>query len=119
MGEALFKECKVCRKTWEKRADLIEDNEVRLIGYQANIMAVEKGLFLFNHSCDGTLSIPACEFADLYDGPIYNERMTGSCECPGHCLYTNDLRPCPAKCDCAYVREILQLLKKPEQQSRE
>lgn len=114
MPEAPFKTCKVCDHLWPTRDSFVADDEIRLIGYQANIMAVEKGLFLFNHSCDGTLSINAMEFADLYDGPVYAEHKTGNSECPGYCLYVNDLRPCPAKCDCAFVRNILQLLKKSE-----
>ena len=32
-------------------------------------------------------------------------------ECPEFCLHKSELRPCPAKCECAYVREIIQVIK--------
>ena len=116
MSDRYFKQCMNCQDTWETRDDFIADTEIRLLGYQTNFVAPEKGLFLFNHSCDGTMSIEVFEFADLYDGPIYVERKTGSESCPEYCLHQNNLRPCPAKCDCAYVREILQLLRTTEAQ---
>ncbi|MCW8891803.1 MAG: hypothetical protein OQL18_00600 [Deltaproteobacteria bacterium] len=94
------------------------DPEVVLIGYQANFIRLEKGLFLFNHSCQSTLSVEVGAFSDLYDGPIYGENLTGSDSCPGHCLYENNSKSCPEKCECAYVREILILLEKPEMQAR-
>ncbi|WP_020677706.1 hypothetical protein [Geopsychrobacter electrodiphilus] len=109
-----FKVCLVCQTAWPTRDAFINDAEVGLIGYQANFVAPERGLFLFNHSCNGTLSIAVDAFADLYAGPVFTERKTGSDECPGYCLHQNNLRPCPATCECAYVREILQLLSRPE-----
>ncbi len=110
MGESYFKLCKICNRQWPSRASFINDADVRLIGYQVNLMEIGKGLFLFNHSCDATLSIRAEEFADLYDGPIYIENKNAGNECPGYCLHEADLRPCPARCSCAYVRCILALL---------
>ena len=112
MSEGIFARCKVCNQQWPSRDAFIADDGVHLIGYQVNFFQVEKGLFLFNHTCDATLAIPAGSFADLYDGPIYHERKTGSDECPSYCLYQHELRPCPAKCDCAYIREILKKLDK-------
>lgn len=112
MSGSVFKRCHVCNSSWKTRDDFLADAGVVLIGYQSNFVAIEKGLFLFNHSCRGTLSIEIQVFADLYDGPIYQERKTGSESCAGYCLHRNVLKPCPAQCECAYVREILQLLKK-------
>ncbi len=112
MGGVVFKECHVCRCQWQTRDDFIADNDVVLIGYQANFVCLEKGLFLFNHSCQGTMSLGVYEFADLYQGPIFHERKTGFKACPNYCLHANLLNPCLAKCECAYVREIIQLLKK-------
>ena len=106
--------CKVCGHTWESRDSFLADEEIHLIGYQSNFIQIDKGLFLFNHICDGTLAIPVNEFVDLYDGPIYRENKTGTQECPGYCLYESELRPCPAKCNCAFVREILTLLSAPK-----
>jgi hypothetical protein len=81
-----------------------------MIGYQPLFEKLTAGLFLFNHSCGTTLATPAEAFQDLYDGPIFTERLNGTEECGGHCLHEDDLGPCPAKCECAYVREIMQVI---------
>jgi len=114
MNNSDFKTCLVCKTSWPTRHAFITDEEIRLIGYQAHFAAAEKGLFLFNHTCLGTLSIKAEAFTDLYAGPIYTERKTGTEECLGYCLRQNILHPCPVRCECAYVREILQFLARPE-----
>lgn len=70
---------------------------------------------MFDHvkeKCGTTLAIAAGKFSDIYDGPIFKkERMTGTEECPEYCLNVYELEQCPQKCECAYVREILQILK--------
>jgi len=114
MDPSVFKECQVCNVAWRERDDFLADPDVVLIGYQANFVVLEKGLFLFNHSCRGTMSVQVSEFSDLYSGPIFQTRKTGTDACAGYCLHRNVLKPCPAECECAYVREILQLLKKPQ-----
>jgi len=69
-------------------------------------------IFLFNHSCKGTLGLEVSAFEDLYDGPIFQGRATGSDDCPGYCPHEDSLDPCLVKCECAFVREIIQILKK-------
>ncbi len=106
-----FKKCQPCGFEWDSRDDFLGDPNMELIGYQANFDELETGLFLLNHSCHATLAIQASEFRDLYDGPVFAARATGSDECPGYCLRKNELRPCPTECECAYVREIIQVIK--------
>ncbi|MBM4308111.1 MAG: hypothetical protein FJ123_15375 [Deltaproteobacteria bacterium] len=88
----------------------MEDPALNLIGYQVNFDFLEEGLLLFNHSCGTTLAVMAGAFKNLYDGPIFSERLTNTDECPQYCLRQEELRPCPAKCGCAYVREIIQII---------
>jgi len=107
---SVFKTCQVCQRNWQTRQEFISDREISLIGYQANFVAVEKGVFLFNHGCGGTLGLGVQAFADLYDGPIFQERRTGADSCPKYCLHSSVLKPCPGKCECAYVRAILEHL---------
>jgi hypothetical protein len=115
----MFKVCPKCGAQWPTRDHLLSDPELVLVGYQANFKAIETGILLFNHTCRTTLALQAAAFRDLYDGPVYVERATGSSECGGHCLHKEDLAPCPARCECAYVRHILQLIKAwPKTQSR-
>jgi hypothetical protein len=82
------------------------------VGYQANFADLLLGLFLFNHlGCGSTIAVPAELFKELYTGPIYAARATGTAECPEYCLYASELGRCLAKCECAYVREILQIVR--------
>ena len=103
-----FKKCSKCGFVWPERASFLSDPCLRMIGYQANFNDLMTGLFLFTHICGTTFSVPAGDFRDLYDGPVFTGRLNGTKECAGHCLRKDDLRPCPAKCECEYVREILQ-----------
>jgi hypothetical protein len=108
-----FRECQSCKTRWTTRASFVSDPELKLVGYQANFVHLEKGFFMFNHThkgCGTTLAIPVMTFADLYDGPVFRERATGGPACPGHCLHEDDVAPCPEHCECAYVREIMQIL---------
>jgi hypothetical protein len=92
------------------RSDFLGDPHIRLTGYQCHFEKLTLGLFLFTHSCGGTLSLPAEKFLDLHRGPIYQQRLTGTKDCPGYCLRDCELRPCPNACECAYIRNILDIL---------
>jgi len=107
----IFKACPCCGQAWPTRDDFLEDPELKTVGYQVNLDELQLGLFLLNHQpCMGTLAIQAGDMRDLYDGPVFEERKTRSDECPEYCLYEHELERCPAKCECAYVREVLHLV---------
>ncbi len=106
-----FKRCSVCGFVWPTRASLLSDVNVQIIAYQVHFEELLTGLFLFDHSCGGTFAFEASHFQDLYDGLMFAEPLTGSDACQGYCLYESELRPCPAECECAYVREIIQIVK--------
>ena len=108
----LFKQCTACGHPWRSRESFLWDPDVKLVGYQPRFEALKTGLFLFNHRCGTTIAIQAGEFEDLYHGPIFENRATGTEECPGYCLIKDELRPCPAQCECAFVREIIQIIKR-------
>jgi hypothetical protein len=111
-GGGEFKQCSMCGRVWHSRSEFLADPEIKLVGYQAFHPDPVLGLFLLNHlACNTTLAIKAGEFEDLYEGPIYSDRLTGSEACPDYCNSTDELRPCPNKCECAFVREILQVVK--------
>lgn len=109
-GLTPYKKCPICKNIWATRNDFLDDPDIEVVGYQVHFEELSDGLFLFNHSCKGTISLKAGLFSDLYDGPIFKERLTGTDDCPEYCLVKHELRPCPAKCECAYVREIIQLI---------
>ena len=106
-----FKKCSKCGTQWGSRDNFLSDSDVELIGYQANFKALKTGLFCFNHSCKTTLALYADAFMDLYDGPVFTKRATNGDDCLGHCLHRSNLKPCPAECECASVREVLQIVK--------
>jgi len=108
---AFPRQCAVCNKHWPTRDEFLGDTRVELVGYQVSFENLVAGQFLFNHECGATLAVPATAFADLYAGPVFQERVANTADCPGHCLHPDDLDPCTAKCECAFVREILQLVK--------
>jgi len=116
-----YKKCTCCGIGWKTRDDFLRDCSLVLIGYQANFDSLELGILLFNHTCGTTLAVHAGDFKDLYKGTIYHERKTGTEDCPEHCLHKEDLEPCPAECECSWVREMIQLIKDVEksQGSRE
>lgn len=119
MNADMFKQCPACRFVWTSREQFLEDPMLNLVGYQVNVKRLSAGLFLFNHSCIGsTLAVQALAFRDLYQGPVFSQRLSDDPSCPGHCLRQKDLQPCPLMCECSYVREILQIVSNwPKQQA--
>lgn len=106
-----FKGCSSCGYDWITREVFLEDPSVDIIGYQPNFEYLEEGYFLFNHVCGTTLAIMTGEFKDIYNGQISYERLTKTENCSGYCLYKDNMDRCPAKCECAYIREIIQIIK--------
>jgi len=106
-----FCACSNCGCVWETRDDFLNDEEIEIIGYQVIFKKMSTGVFLFNHSCKGTFGLKVEQFEDLYDGPIFAEKITGSDACHNFCLHEDNLEPCPEQCECAFVREIIQVIK--------
>ena len=106
-----FKNCPFCDFVWESLGLFLKDPDVVLIGYQTRFKNLTDGLFYFNHSCKSSMVIPVDAFTGLYNGPVFKERKTGEEGCPGYCLYKDNLEPCPNECECAYVREVIQIIK--------
>jgi hypothetical protein len=109
--QKFFKECSYCDKRWSDRSQFLNDPDIVIVGYQVHFNDLDKGLFLFEHVCGNSLGIYAGVFKDLYNGPFLTESKTGTDECPEYCLRQEELSLCPAKCECAYVREILQIIR--------
>ncbi|MDW7773235.1 MAG: hypothetical protein SCH71_10135 [Desulfobulbaceae bacterium] len=108
-----FKTCPLCARSWESRKEFLDDGTLKLNGYQADMESLEEGLFLFTHHVEGcftTMSIRTRDFYDLYTGIKYPESKTGTEDCPGYCLHSFRLDRCDAPCECAFVREIIQII---------
>lgn len=108
-----FAQCSMCKYEWKDRDSFLYDNSLSLNGYQADLDNLENGWFLFTHitdECGSTIALKAGLFFDLYDGPVYERKKTGTKECPGYCLNESILHPCPSKCKCGFVRDILTII---------
>jgi len=110
MRDQVFFICPCCDFFWYDRNHFLRDKNVKLTGYQVHFDALKLGMFLFNHSCETTFSLKTEFFFDMYDGPVYREHLIDSNSCPGYCLRENCLDSCPQKCECAFVRKIIQLI---------
>ena len=109
----ILKQCSCCGYVWQTRDGFLADPQLAVVGYQVNFDDLLLGFFLFSHlACASTIALPAGLFRDLYDGPVYTGRAAGTQDCPEYCLRESELEPCPAKCECAYVREVLQAVRR-------
>ena len=113
-GAKTFKKCPMCRKIWKSRDAFLDDESLLLEGYTADFEIKEKGLFYFTHrtrGCYSTLALEAGDFLDLYTGEKFSGSKMGGDECPRFCLDRHKLDRCPALCEFAFVREIIQIIK--------
>ncbi len=109
---AVFCGCSACGCKWPSRAHFLEDPDVTIIGYQVDFDDLTAGTFLFRHTCGATLALVVRHFNGLYEGPIFQQRATGSEEYPRYCLYQDRLDKCAACCECAYVRNLIDIIRK-------
>ncbi len=109
-----FKTCPCCNNAWQTRSDFLADSSLEINGYAPDFDNLLEGLFFFTHhatGCFSTMTLKADEFADLYTGEKYLERKTGDEDCPRLCFDKEDLRRCEELCECAYVREIIGVIR--------
>ncbi len=109
--DTIFKKCPNCGFVWQDRKTFLSDAKVSLVGYQAHFEELCAGFFLFNHSCGTTFAVQVEQFKDLYSGEIFEENLNGKKGCPGYCFKSSELRPCPMRCECAFVRDIIRLVR--------
>jgi len=108
----MFKKCPLCDHPWQDRKTFLADPDITIIGYQACFDDIKTGLFLFNHQCRTTMAVEVLKFDDLYNGPKYDTVLTKTDKCSGYCLDINELSACSAECKYAYVRDIIQVIRK-------
>jgi len=113
----MFKKCPTCGFQWADLDSFLDDPGVALVGYQVNLTQLEEGFLLFNHSCGTTMSCKVGDFLDLRAGPILAKCAMGTEVCPGACLRPDDLSPCPAECECVFVRDIMRIIQEREKAS--
>ena len=113
--ENIFKTCACCGSAWPTLSDLIRDEQVKIIGYQASFSDSYEGLFFFAHrarECGTTIAIPVSCFSELYEGPEYTSHLVCTELCNGLCDSFYDFGVCTQDCDMRWVREIIEVLEK-------
>lgn len=112
----MFKKCTNCGQEWTDRKEFLSDPDVELLGYQVNFGELTAGFFLFHHGANGcwtSLAISAGDFVDMHKGPMFENCPRSEIpDCPRFCCDENSLDACYNKCECAYVRDVLQIVKK-------
>lgn len=104
----------MCSKRWETMEEFLSDPELAMAGYQINFADLKGGLFYFSHmktGCGTTMVIPVGEFTGLSDRPMLASQGKQPDCCPELCVRKNELAPCPAECECSWVREIMQVIR--------
>ena len=117
MSDANFKCCRNCGVCWPTAEAFVLDPALAVRGYQACLGEAEDGLLLVTHAkaaCGTTLAVTARSLRELYQGPEYTEFCQGTAVCECRCLHEGDLETCSAPCAMAWVREVLQYLRRHE-----
>ena len=108
-----FKICTKCGHRWESRDRFLEDDSVRLVGYQIDCSRQGPGFFLFNHladHCGTTLALDVNLLENLYDGPVMEDTEEEDVEMAVACLYTQSGLPCPESCECRFVNVLCEMI---------
>ena len=115
MKDTPFKICTSCSKPWNTLNDFLSDPELKMNGYQVHFDDLEGGVFFFTHEQEGcltTLAIPVKAFLPLNERPLLAKRDEQRCINSEFCVHQDDVSPHrPAKCECLWVRDILQTIR--------
>jgi hypothetical protein len=111
-----FKTCPNCGTVWQTLDEFLDDPKVELGGYQVNFVDLKGGLFYFTHrkqDCQTTMAVKVEDFASLSDRSFLAPRgKLPEGGCSNQCLRKGDIDPCPTQCECVWVREVLQVIRK-------
>lgn len=117
MTDKAFKTCRLCETSWPTLADFVKDRKLRVNGYQASFGAPEDGVILLTHDvpgCGTTLGLVAGTLRNLHEGPRYVEVLAGTQACELWCLDEHSIEDCDAPCAMAWIRHVLQYLRRHE-----
>ena len=111
-----FKTCPNCGVIWQTTDEFLADPKLDQAGYQVNFIDLKGGLFYFTHAAEGcgtTMAIPVGQFTSLSERPLLANRLTKKhVKCPDLCVRKEESSPCPEECECVWVREAMQVIKK-------
>lgn len=112
-----FKTCPLCEECWPTLEDFVRDRRLAVHGYMAICDDPGAGLVFVTHTranCGTTLTVFAATLRPLYHGPQYTALNYGADDCRRMCLDLRRLEECTAPCKMAWVRQVLQVLRRHE-----
>jgi hypothetical protein len=112
-GAAPFRKCGACGRVWASWREFVEDQELKLLGFQAHVKAPESNLLVFEHRCGSSVSVLARRLRHLLppDDPGDHAPILYASEtCRGFCRTTEDLTTCDRPCANARDRRLVRLL---------
>ncbi len=110
-----FMTCKQCGKAWGERCEFFSDQTIVLSGCHMEADHPVSSALLFDHKaadCGTTIAVGVRQLDDLFTGTRHKVKWATSPMCPGMCFDPTNTEPCDKECACAYVRGILQEVKK-------
>lgn len=116
-SQTSFKRCGHCQTCWPTAEAFVLDRALQVCGYQACLGAPEDGVIVAIHDetgCGTTIGVTARSLRALYRGPEYTDFCQGTEVCELRCIDEGDIETCAAPCAMAWVREVLQYLRKHE-----
>jgi hypothetical protein len=106
--ETVFKACPSCGRVWTDCEKLLEDPDIRLLGFQRSADETRAGMLLFQHrSCGTSLAVSIKAFEDVIPMPVYSWAKCYRTPAPEFCSAANHNIACPLKCTCEFAYVLL------------
>lgn len=110
-----FKACPLCGEQWPTIEDLVRDRRLQLNGYMADFDDPAAGLIFLTHKhlgCGTTMALRAGRLRSLCREPEHAESHLGLDGCRQLCIERQALEDCDQPCKMAWVRKVLQVLRR-------
>ncbi len=110
-----YKSCPCCNSSWTTLRDFLLENELELVGYQANFENALEGLILFHHTkkgCNTTIALPVKNLTALeQDLKTLSSFIPETKDCLGYCRDSHNLKDCKNfNCKGRLIRKLIALL---------
>lgn len=95
--------CTKCSRSWTHIYEVLDDPDLRLVGYRANVDDFDEGVYLFQHGCGSTVELPV---SVLIKPQRKIKSLASLTACPGLCYYEKILNSCKAFCEGSKYRKV-------------
>lgn len=95
--------CTTCPKAWNHPHEILNDPDLWLLNYRADVDDFNNGVYVFRHACGGKVEVPVRVFIKPR---LRTKSLAGLLACPGLCYYETSLKPCKATCEGSTYRTV-------------